>query len=332
MRLLLLKMNNFLKEARELVVKQKCTEKVLVVMGNESVDLDSAISSLTLAYHLGQNKNSHLIPERYRSSIQHVVPVINCKKELLPIKTEVNYWLKKHGIDVENLIANDEIHLAKIDFFVLVDHHVSDDYRQKVIGVLDHRPFDPRSDLNRDCFVNIREVGSCATLIADAIRKDFNKLDTEIGPLLYGPIVLDTINFSKDAGKVRPLDEEMASFIEKSQNSFDVQKRRKTTYDELVEARAHVEFLDSYQLLYKDLKMITSDNGRNRIAIPGVHVFDWVTMPNAEKNLRKFATANYVDVVILMGLIPAGDSIERQLAVINMMNTELFQSVSVLEI
>lgn len=327
----LLKMNGYLREAKALVEAGAC-KPVLAVIGNESVDLDSAISAICLAYHLSKVKtNSHIIPLAMRSEHIVVVPVINAIRLNLPLKTEVTHWLQKHQIELDNLVCRDEINLSvKVAHFALVDHHVSE-FRQKVISVLDHRPCNEKSNLNSDCYINIQEVGSCATLVSDAIRKDqsgdaLKEHYQEVFRLLYGTIVLDTINFSEKADKVRPLDVENAEFIESFLNIEDVAQHRKALYDELVAARADVSSLNSLQLLSKDLKIISGVNGT--VAIPGVDVFEYIDMEKAAERVEKFAVRENVDVVVLMGLVPVGDSVERYLGFINIKNETLFARVS----
>lgn len=325
-------MNIYLKEVKSLV--KKTEKKVLIVMGNESVDLDSAVSSISLASHLNKVKcKSHVIPSTQQLTDFLVAPVINSTREELFLKTEVTYWLLKHQIELENLLCKDEINLNEdVDSLVLVDHHVSE-FRGKVISVLDHRPFDPISNLSKDCFKDIQEVGSCATLVCNAIRKDVVQDNlredfVEELTLCYGAIVLDSINFSKDADKVRPLDINVAEEIERTLNIENVFVHRKNLYNELVTARADVSALDSLQLLSKDLKIISNETESVRLAIPGVNVFKYIEMENAAANVRIFAERNNVDVVVLMGMHPKGDSVERFIGVINIKNEALFNGVS----
>lgn len=198
---------------------------------------------------------------------------------------------------------------------------------------MDHRPFDEISNLNSDCIRNIQEVGSCATLVCEAIKKDVSLAELsenyiEVLRLCYGPIVLDTINFSREADKVRALDIEIGEFIERALSVQDVAVERKNLYDELVAARADVSSLNSLQILSKDLKIISSENGNVKVAIPGVDVFNYIKMDKAEENVRFFAEREGVDVVVLMGMRPKGDSIERFIGVINIKNESLFNDVS----
>jgi exopolyphosphatase len=326
----LFKMNIYLKEVKSLV--KSSVKPVLVVLGNESVDLDSAVSSICLAYHLNKTSESHLLVKKTEQFL--IAPVINATREDLPLKTELTYWLRKNGIELENLLCTDEVNLRdSVNCFVLVDHHVSE-YNAKVIAVLDHRPFDKACNLPPDCFVNIQEVGSNGTLVCDAIKRDLN-VETlsddykDVLKLCYGPIVLDTINFSPEADKVRPLDIEMGEFIEKLLGVEDVLNHRKTLYEELVAARADLSTLNSLQVLSKDLKIISNENGTVKIAIPGVvDVFKFIEMENAAENVKKFAVRENIDVVFLMGMVAVGDSVRRFGGVVNIKNEALYNDVS----
>lgn len=322
------KMNIYLKEVKSLV--KNPLKPILVVLGNESVDLDSAVSSICLGYHLNKSPKSHLLVKSTEEFL--VAPVINATREDLPLKTEVTYWLRKHGIELENLLCRDEINLSEsVKSFVLVDHHVSP-FSKKAIAVLDHRPFDQSCKLC-DCFINIQEVGSNGTLVVDAIKRDLNGENfsddyKDVLKLCYGPIVLDTINFSREADKVRPLDIEIAEFIEKLLDIEDVINYRKILFDELVAARADLSTLNSLQVLSKDLKIISNEAGTVKIAIPAVNVFQYIEMEHAAENVKKFAVRENIDVVFLMGLVETGDSVRRFGSVINIKNEALFNDVS----
>lgn len=67
-------------------------------MGNESCDLDSAVSSITLAYHY--NNIKHPATRKYP-----ILPVLNIPRSELPLKTEVVYFLKRNNVDIKNLIC-----------------------------------------------------------------------------------------------------------------------------------------------------------------------------------------------------------------------------------
>lgn len=93
---------------------------MLLVIGNETCDLDSAISAISLAFFYGLQppiekgastsspaaaaaerrpelmRNIRIRPDR-------IMPVLNCPRESLSSKTEVLFHLKQHSIDVESV-------------------------------------------------------------------------------------------------------------------------------------------------------------------------------------------------------------------------------------
>lgn len=87
--------------------------------------------------------------------------------------------------------------------------------------------------------------------------------------LLYATIVLDTVNFSKEADKARPLDTEIVEKIEKILKIDEPVLNRLKLFDDLVKARCDVNSLNSLQILSKDLKIISNENNTKIVAIPG---------------------------------------------------------------
>lgn len=85
------KMNAFLLDARSAL---DAARDLTLVIGNESCDLDSAVCSFSLAMFYAITK----------SDGSKFVPVLNIKREHLPLKTEVVHVFKQFGIDVESLI------------------------------------------------------------------------------------------------------------------------------------------------------------------------------------------------------------------------------------
>jgi exopolyphosphatase len=326
-------MNKFLRESKSLLGTLKVQKPLLAVLGNESCDLDSAVSAICLAFFMFKNQNSTVLSS-IKLAKENVLPVLNIQRADLPLKTEVTYLFRKLQIDIDSLICKDEIDLKDKSFegLILVDHHMSP-YRNSVLAAVDHRPFDPNSNLPTTCQLQIKEVGSCATLVAEIISKDVNLLDSRdyLDPLklLHSTIVLDTINFSKEADKARQLDHKMVEMIESVLKIDNVEDYRKNLFDELVKARADVSSLNSLQILSKDLKIISNSSNKIRIAFPGypISVQEYIKLPDAEKNIQIFAAINEIDVVFLMGMKCIENSVRRDLGIINIKNLELFELV-----
>lgn len=165
--------------------------------------------------------------------------------------------------------------------------------------------------------------------------------------LLYGTIVLDTVNFSKEADKARPLDREIVEKIEKILKIDEPVLNRLKLFDDLVKARCDVNSLNSLQILSKDLKIISNENNTKIVAIPGYPILvqvcfnefffwninkffwlkDYVKLEDSESNLRKFAELNNCDVIVLIGMKVVDGSFQRDLGVVNIKNLSLFEKV-----
>lgn len=171
--------------------------------------------------------------------------------------------------------------LFNISKFILVDHHIPSPAVpiDKVIQIFDHRPLDTRyARTLSNCNINVQEVGSCATLIADEIRATESSFENQYDALslLRGPIIIDTINFSESADKAKPLDIEINAEIEKALGLKN--EDRTKLFEDLVKARSDVSSLSASQLLLKDLKVISNDDKSKVVAIPGFPILVEVQM------------------------------------------------------
>ncbi|XP_018327248.1 exopolyphosphatase PRUNE1 isoform X2 [Agrilus planipennis] len=285
--------------------------KIHVVMGNESCDLDSMVSTLALSYYLYKKV--------YDPNKVIVVPLLNINSEELSWRTENCFVLKKIQLDKENLIYRNNIDLEEIQTkktlsVSLVDHHVlkpEDLFLAKSVRqIFDHRPKDSAAnwDLDTVRFV-LKEVGSCATLVAEEIiRSDPSILVANLATLLYDTITFDTIAYNVEAGKVKELDLWVASYLEEK---FKFQKTRKALFDELWYAHNNVSHLTPKQLLYKDLKIVEC------VLVPGLPMLvqNYLKMNNAISELPRFCEQRKGQIVMLVGLQYAENKVKRDLAV-----------------
>ncbi|XP_035891475.1 exopolyphosphatase PRUNE1 isoform X2 [Anopheles stephensi] len=292
----------------------------IAIIGNESCDLDSAVSAIALAFHL--QHNPALLSSWYKKDSTVVFPVLNVPRAELPLKTEVTYYIKRHGIMLDDLICRDEIdwNAEQALNVVLVDHHVSK-LQQNVLGIVDHRPIESNARFDTNAFKTIELVGSCATLVGREILNleatALQELSEGYGvalELLYGAIVLDTVNFSKQADKAKPLDYEIAAAIEANRSVLEENRaaHREQLFQRLVEARCDVSELNAHQLLLKDLKIL-SQNDRI-VAVPGfpMAVQEYLKLPDHSEHLQRFAADTGSNVVILLGLKVLPDGCVRR--------------------
>lgn len=90
----------FVKESRKWL---QLKEPVIFVVGNESCDLDSAVSAVGLAFFFMFTTN---LPDRLLiDGKRRFLPVMNIPRTNLPLKTEVTHFMKKHSIDISDLVC-----------------------------------------------------------------------------------------------------------------------------------------------------------------------------------------------------------------------------------
>lgn len=90
----------FVKESRKWLTLK---EPVVFVVGNESCDLDSAVSAVGLAFFFMFTTN---LPDRFLiDGKRRFLPVMNIHRTNLPLKTEVTYFMNKHGIEIDELVC-----------------------------------------------------------------------------------------------------------------------------------------------------------------------------------------------------------------------------------
>ncbi|XP_013178915.1 PREDICTED: protein prune homolog [Papilio xuthus] len=249
-----------------------------IVLGNESCDLDSAVSALVYAMFLNwQYERIKCKVCTREKRVDHkdsiFVPVLDVKREDYTLKTEVAYCLKENNINEDHLVFRDDIDIKNLltnkTNIILVDHHLVakkyDFLVPYVSEIIDHRPRDKQWYYKDDTRCTIENVGSCTTLVCQRIKdlsslmnKDIEFFTTypECCRLLYCTILLDTVNFSKDVNKGTAHDKEMVLFLETILKPDDRENFRKSTVDKLVYARSDVTKLTAEQLLKKDVKIV----------------------------------------------------------------------------
>ena len=138
------------------------------VLGNESGDLDSFVSSVALAFHLTTSKG-----------VRHV-PLMAFDRRDLDLRTEVLYCFRRLNLEPANLAFADDLDqkMAKgVDRVVLVDHNRVNNpaltaLDAKVAAVIDHHALERSAAACEGVDVTVRTVGSCSTLVAEKIFAD----------------------------------------------------------------------------------------------------------------------------------------------------------------
>lgn len=93
----------FLKESKSwLSLKEP---RLCFVVGNESCDLDSAMSAICLAYFYSRAPRWPASITSHSQDSRCFVPVMNIDRVNLPLKTEVTHLMRSHDIDASDLVC-----------------------------------------------------------------------------------------------------------------------------------------------------------------------------------------------------------------------------------
>ncbi|KAJ8924784.1 hypothetical protein NQ315_000937 [Exocentrus adspersus] len=281
------------------------------VIGNESCDLDSTVSSLILAYYLSVHKS----PRIPNSAL--VIPVLNVSRENFLLRTDNCFVLRELGVPLEYLIYRDvvdfeELVITKRVTASLVDHHILSKndsvLESSVIEILDHRPFDTNSKWNKNVKLKIQEVGSCSTLVADLIfETDEDFLNRDLAYAIYETIIFDTVALIAEVGRAKELD---FAVTKKLENKFEFNQDRKVVYDKLWAAHNDVSHLSPRQILVKDLKIVEN------LPVPGLPMLteDFLQLKDAYDAVENTAQEYKVPVLVLVGL-DATKEVKRDIGV-----------------
>lgn len=180
----------------EALMNQSIDKKVAihVVLGNESADLDSVVSSIVRAYHLYLESDKTGI----------ILPYINMFREELMLRKDVIYLFQNLGITeaslffIDDRIGLDQLAEAHELNLHLVDHNQlnpdQEHLASRVIDIIDHHvDSGAYPALTRKI---IKTIGSCTTLIANELFKTL-PLDTipkAFAALILAPVLMDTDN------------------------------------------------------------------------------------------------------------------------------------------
>lgn len=270
--------------------KNSINECRLVVMGNEAADLDSMASSIAYGY-LRQQINPSLT----------VLPLLTIPRADFRLRGEAVYLFEQAGINVEDLVFADEVCLDNLfgqAELLLVDHNVPglawQQYSKKIVGILDHHRDEGRyPDLSLRI---VTTIGSTASLVVQEFVKANMPIIDTIAILLYGTILLDTVNLSDKAGRVTAADKEMAALLQPF-NPLPQQP----FYDLILNAKYSTAGLSSNDFLRKDYKEYQLGSVRFGIGSALLSITDWHALdPMLAEAFEEFKKSRSLDLLLCM--------------------------------
>ncbi|KAJ1896615.1 Exopolyphosphatase, partial [Kickxella alabastrina] len=245
-----------------------------LVLGNESADLDSMVTSITLAYILSQTESTMAIP------------ILNTNRSDLRLRPDCSQLLSStlHDAtlgetDLRGLTFIDDFDLPALAASArsgglnvwLADHNAPSSgqrYLEPLVrGIIDHHVDEGRC---LDAPVRVLEpVGSCATLVGGMLRETCEEIHPALAKMILAPIVLDTSSLSgKEGGRTTAKDRAVASWllpqVRWSTNVANITDDADTftldvsdmeaLYRALDKLKGQTSHLSSYDLLRKDYK------------------------------------------------------------------------------
>ncbi len=277
---------NYLKEIKELYENQLTLEEITFVLGNNSCDMDSVLSSYLLS--LGKNiKNNTIIYNKSNDTAisnkqaKHLfLPVLNTKRgtfyqrldekyvfDLFKIDENLFWYISDEIFDEKNLFSFHKNNNIKTNI-ILVDHSKLSE-EQKFLEEYVTEIYDHHQEKKYD-FKNLKEVhvkyplGSCSTLILlDYFFNTFPKC--LINPLLaITALLIDTNKFDKKYYNNRWIDLDRVVYKKIKGEIRENEKKIKSIdyYKNIIETKYNVEKnleLGVEILLIKDQKQYNWD-------------------------------------------------------------------------
>ncbi|XP_060558083.1 protein prune homolog 2-like [Ruditapes philippinarum] len=304
-------MEVYLSQLKASLGEREQTGYIHAVIGNEACDLDSAASAIIYAYYLhSKNADQNTV----------VIPVLNIAASQFRLRTETTYFFNKLNIPSDCLLFKDNVEFGRWQSedrlkLTLVDHNVLTgtdvQYEDCVVQVIDHHVLERKSDDRVD--VKLDFVGSCCTLVAEELLNDPDfELDDTVAQLLYGTILVDTINRSPEAGKITPRDEAVLSQLQ----CIIPNVKGDNLFEDIQAAKFDISGLLNMEILEKDLKMVNGTAMTISMCSVTMEMMELLNRENFKKDLDEFCEKQSCDVIVIMTLVNNDEGKpERQIAV-----------------
>ncbi|XP_019503839.1 PREDICTED: protein prune homolog 2 isoform X3 [Hipposideros armiger] len=279
-------MEEFLQRAKSKLNRSKRLEKVHVVIGHKSCDLDSLVSAFTYAYFLDKVSPPGVL----------CLPVLNIPRTEFIYFTETRFILEELNISESFHIFRDEINLHQLNHegklsITLVGSNVlaSEDKTLESAVVKVISPAE-----QSDAGPEFRE--SSSSLVVKEILQEAPELITEqLAHLLRGSILFKYMTMESE--KITEKQEEILSILEEK---FPSLPPREDIINVLQESQFSAQDLSIEQRMLKDLKELS--DGEIKVAISTVNMTleNCVFHSSVTSDLKAFTDKFGFDVLILL--------------------------------
>ena len=279
---------------------------VHVCVGTEACDLDSIACSVLLAHYIRCTHAGTLS-----------LPVLQCSRVELPLRTDA-YWLLKEveldtdallfaeDVPVDRLLEAGSLSVSLVDLASprgwvapLADH---------VSEVIDHhRPMGEEKEM-KGVARTVEMVGSCSTLVAEKLLTDSSyPLEAPAATLLLAAILIDTGDLAETEGRATEKDREMAARLEPLSSI-----PRATLFQKLSSARFDVSRLSTAELLGRDYKEVQL--GRYTLGFSSITCLasDLFMRPDVAEQLEGFSSSHRLHALILVAVAISPEGVKRR--------------------
>ncbi|XP_032283559.1 protein prune homolog 2 isoform X2 [Phoca vitulina] len=306
-------MEEFLQRAKSKLNRSKRLEKVHVVIGHKSCDLDSLISAFTYAYFLDKVSPPGVL----------CLPVLNIPRTEFSYFTETRFILEELNISESFHIFRDEINLHQLNdegklSITLVGSNVlaSEDKTLESAVVKVINPVE-----QSDGGLEFRE--SSSSLVVKEILQEAPELITEqLAHLLRGSILFKWMTMESE--KISEKQEEILSILEEK---FPNLPPREDIINVLQETQFSAQGLSIEQTMLKDLKELS--DGEIKVAISTVNMTleDCMFHSSVSTDLKAFADKFGFDVLILLASYLLEEEQPRRQIAVYSQNLELCSQI-----
>ncbi|XP_075583208.1 protein prune homolog 2 [Pelecanus crispus] len=295
-------MEEFLQRAQSKLNRSKRLEKVHVVLGNKSCDLDSLISTLAYAYFLDKVSPPDVL----------CLPVLNIPRRDFSYFTETRFILEELNIPESFHIFRDEINLhqlnaeGKLSLTLVNSNMLTSEDKSLESAVV--KVINP----DEQCDGSLELQASSSSLVVKEILQEAPELITQqLAYLLRGSILFKCM--SLEADRIAEQQEKVLSILEEK---FPDLPPREEIISVLQETQFNPQGVSIEEVMLKDLKEIS--DGEIKVAISTVFMTleDCVLHRSLVGDLKAFIDKYGFDVlVILANCLSEEKQTKRQIAV-----------------
>ena len=332
----ILSLKQYLLHSKKILPTALTTTKIDIVIGNQSGDCDSIVSSILHAYYLFSTKKAD----------NDIFPILSMPEEDLKLRGAESVLLKNCGIESSDLIFTDQIPWenihTNIDKVTLVDHNVLSDsmnfLNTKIYEIIDHHKDESQYiDNVNSARRKIEKVGSCSTLIAENYLHASNNniffnnnnnnnnllLDDNmqnVALLLLSTILLDTMNLSPEAKKATQKDIDIVNKFQSLFKQWDDTTCKKM-FEDLHSVKFNPTFwlalstLDKLRLDYKQYS--SSENNILGISAVLIPFETFIDDKNFIKDCISYMSMKNLNVLVIMTMTLVNGVPSRELFIIS---------------